>query len=46
LKECNPKNVKRVATATTKGKRKRVRQHRRWRDEIEEYLNTMGIVNR
>jgi hypothetical protein len=38
--------IKKIATATIEGKRKRVRQYKSWRNEVEEYLNTMGIENR
>jgi hypothetical protein len=35
-----------IATATMKGTQKSGKLHERWRDEVEEDLNVMGIRNR
>jgi hypothetical protein len=36
---------KQIATATIEGTRKRGRPRKRWKDEVEEDLNIMGIKN-
>jgi len=43
LKECRTVNAKHMATATMEGTRKRGRPHKRWRDEIGEDLNMIGL---
>jgi hypothetical protein len=42
----NQRMPKQILTATMEGKRKRGRPHKRWREEVEKDLNTMGIQNR
>jgi hypothetical protein len=37
---------KQIATPTMEAKRRRGRPRKRWRDEVEEGLNIMGIKNR
>jgi ribosomal protein L21E len=37
--------TKQIATATIEGTRKRGRPHKRWKGEVEEDLNIMGIKN-
>jgi hypothetical protein len=41
----NPRMPKRIAAATIEETRKRGRPRKRWKDEVEEDLNTMGIKN-
>jgi hypothetical protein len=41
----NQRMPKQIAVATIEGTRKRGRPHKRWKDEIEEDLNLMGIKN-
>ena len=42
----NERMPEEIATATMEGTRRRGRSRKRWRDEVEEDLNTMGIKNR
>jgi hypothetical protein len=42
----NQRMPKQIAAATTEGIRKRGRPCKRWKDEVEEDLNIMGIKNR
>jgi hypothetical protein len=37
---------KQTAAATVEGAKKRGRPHQRWKDEVEEVLNIMGIKRR
>jgi hypothetical protein len=41
----NQRMPKQIAVATIEGTRKRERPHKRWKDEVEEDLNIMGIKN-
>jgi hypothetical protein len=41
----NKRLPKQIAVATIEGTKKRGRPHKRWKDEVEEYLNIMGIKN-
>jgi hypothetical protein len=41
----NQRMPKQIAAATIEGTRKRGRPHKRWKDEVEEDLNIMGIKN-
>jgi hypothetical protein len=41
----NQRMSKQIAAATTEGTRKRGRPRKRWKDEVEEDLNIMGIKN-
>jgi hypothetical protein len=40
-----PKNAKQIAAATIEEKSKRGRPRKKWKDEVEEDLNIMGIKN-
>lgn len=42
----NQRTLKPIATLTVEGTRRRERPRKRWRGEVEEDLNTMGIKNR
>jgi hypothetical protein len=42
----NQKIPKQIVAATIEGKRKRGRPRKRWKDEVEEGLNIMGIKKR
>jgi hypothetical protein len=41
----NERMPKQIAVATIEGTRKRGRPRKRWKDEVEEDLNIMGITN-
>jgi len=41
----NQRMPKQIAAATIEGTRKRGRPRKRWKDEVEEDLNIMGIKN-
>jgi hypothetical protein len=41
----NKRMSKQIAAATIEGTKKRGRPHKRWKDEVEEDLNIMGIKN-
>jgi hypothetical protein len=43
LKECEKKMPKQIAATAVEGIRKRGGPSRRWRDEVEEDLNVMGM---
>jgi hypothetical protein len=42
----NQRMAKKFATATMEGTRKRGRPRKRWKDDVEEDVNIMGIKNR